>query len=239
MEDVMTYGGTTLNKFDPKSMGATVLINGAFLGLILSIGAGTVLIPEPPRGPLTANTLDLTPPKPIEKPKTKEPDELINPLINPGTPEVERSTRTAATPDTNAAAVPDPLVDTGTGSALPAAEPEVDLPPPPADPIPDLPKAKPVFKPAVNDPRYAGAFLPPYPRGLQTEGVEGAATVRVKIGTDGRVKEVISLSFTEEDFWLATQKQALNKWRFKPATEDGVPVESWREITVRFRIDQE
>jgi periplasmic protein TonB len=239
MEDVMTYGGTYLSKFDPKSMGAAVLINGAFLGLILSIGAGTVLIPDDVKSPLKIKVIDTPPPKPIEQPKTKEPDEMINPVIDPGTPEVERSTRTAATPVTHGTAVPDPIVDMGTGSALPAVEPDVDLPPPPPDPIPDIPVRKPVFKPAVNDPRFADAFLPPYPRGLQTEGVEGAVTVRIQIGTDGRVKQVISLSFTEEDFWLATQKHALRKWRFKPATEDGVPVESWREITVRFRIDQE
>ncbi|RSU21387.1 hypothetical protein CA223_08115 [Sphingomonas koreensis] len=34
----------------------------------------------------------------------------------------------------------------------------------------------------------------------------------------------------------ATRRQALARWRFKPATRDGVPVEGWKTMTLRFQI---
>jgi protein TonB len=40
--------------------------------------------------------------------------------------------------------------------------------------------------------------------------------------------------FDIAEFLAATRRQALAKWRFKPATLDGVAVESWKEMTVRF-----
>lgn len=78
---------------------------------------------------------------------------------------------------------------------------------------------------------------PDYPSAMARQGIEGVVTVRVLIGTDGRVKDVIQVSATDPDFFKATQRQALRYWRFKPATRDGVPVESWREMTVRFRLE--
>jgi periplasmic protein TonB len=45
------------------------------------------------------------------------------------------------------------------------------------------------------------------------------------------------LKASDSDFAKATEKQALNSWRFKPATRDGVPVEDWQTLTVRFDIN--
>ena len=38
-------------------------------------------------------------------------------------------------------------------------------------------------------------------------------------------------------FAKATEKQALKAWRFKPATRDGIAVEDWQTLTVRFDIN--
>lgn len=78
---------------------------------------------------------------------------------------------------------------------------------------------------------------PDYPTSLARQEIEGAVTVRMLIGTDGRVKEVQQISATEPDFFTATKRQALRHWRFTPATRDGVAVESWREMTVRFKLE--
>lgn len=77
---------------------------------------------------------------------------------------------------------------------------------------------------------------PDYPTSLARQEIEGYATVRVLIGTDGRVRDVQQVSATDPEFFRATQRQALRYWRFKPATRDGIPVESWREMTVRFQL---
>ncbi|RYE01614.1 MAG: TonB family protein, partial [Sphingomonadales bacterium] len=61
-------------------------------------------------------------------------------------------------------------------------------------------------------------------------------SVRVLIGTDGRVKAVEQVSATSTAFFEATKRQALGKWRFKPATRGGVPQESWKTMSVRFEL---
>lgn len=61
--------------------------------------------------------------------------------------------------------------------------------------------------------------------------------MKVLVGIDGRVKAVELVSADDPGFAEATRRQALRHWRFRPATRDGVPVESWRTMTVRFRMD--
>lgn len=86
------------------------------------------------------------------------------------------------------------------------------------------------------DARYAGDFQPPYPSQLLRTGVEGKAVIRVLIGGDGRVKQVAIVGADDPLFADAAERQALRRWRFKPATRDGAPVDSWKTMTVRFEI---
>jgi protein TonB len=104
---------------------------------------------------------------------------------------------------------------------------------PPADPPP---VAKPVRTIAMLDKRFADRFQPAYPGRELREEVEGRAKVRVLVGIDGRVKAVEDLGATSPGFFTETKRQALDKWRFKPATLDGAPVESWFTITVTFEL---
>jgi protein TonB len=101
------------------------------------------------------------------------------------------------------------------------------------DPI-EIPK--PVFRSAVRDPKFARSFQPPYPPGKLQREIEGIVKLKVLIGTDGRVRQVVILSATDSDFAEATERKALSAWRFTPATRDGVPVEDWQTLTVRFDI---
>lgn len=99
-----------------------------------------------------------------------------------------------------------------------------------------LPGPDPVFRGAQINPRYAAALQPLYPPGMIREEREGVVTVRVLVGVDGRVKALEAVRVDAPAFLEATRKQALSKWRFLPATRDGEPVESWREMTVRFEL---
>jgi protein TonB len=65
-------------------------------------------------------------------------------------------------------------------------------------------------------------------------GNPGKVTVRVLIGTDGRVKQVEPVTATSDAFFRATRDQALRRWRFRPGTRDGVPQEAWRTMSVTF-----
>ena len=97
-------------------------------------------------------------------------------------------------------------------------------------------KIEPIFKPAQVNPRYSSALQPGYPPGMIRAEREGVVMVRVLIGTDGRVKALESIKADDVQFLEATRKQAISKWQFLPATRDGTPVESWREMTVRFQL---
>jgi len=126
-----------------------------------------------------------------------------------------------------------------TGSSLDAI-PEAKFPGIPGTGMLDSkvePTPDPVLIDARPDPRYMRDFQPDYPTNLQRLQLEGSVTVRVKIGPDGRVMAVQLVSATHDDFFKVTERQALRRWRFRPATRDGQPVESWREMTVHFRIE--
>ncbi|SDC75856.1 protein TonB [Sphingomonas sp. YR710] len=99
------------------------------------------------------------------------------------------------------------------------------------------PKLDPVTRPATIDPSASGRFQPDYPPSLVRAEIEGTATVRILIGTDGQVKQVELVSATNPAFFDATRKQALRYWRFRPATTDGMPTESWRVMTVKFHLE--
>lgn len=94
-----------------------------------------------------------------------------------------------------------------------------------------------IFKAAERDARFARNFQPEYPVGMLRHEIEGNVTVRVLIGTDGRVKQVRTMRATDPDFAKVTERQALRAWRFKPATRDGTPIEEWQTLTVRFDIN--
>ncbi len=94
----------------------------------------------------------------------------------------------------------------------------------------------PVFVGPSLDPKRIRDFQPEYPGAMVRAQTEGYATVRVHIGTDGRVESVELVDTNDSAFWKVTRDQALRKWRFRPATRDGVAVPSERVMTVRFKL---
>lgn len=99
--------------------------------------------------------------------------------------------------------------------------------------------APPVLTPPGIDARYMRDFQPLYPPAERRAGRDGLVTLKVLVGIDGRVREAVQLMATSDAFWSVTERQALSRWRFKPATRDGIPVEAWRTMTVRFRMEDE
>jgi protein TonB len=160
------------------------------------------------------------PPDPKPKPKTANPvdQKLYTPPVDlPPLSDVPRLDTTTTFPD------PPPPIPSGTGT-------ERTLPPP----IP-----KPVIVGASYDPRYANALHPPYPASEIRGGNSGRVVIRVLIGADGRVKQVERVAAASDAFFAAAQKQALTKWRFKPATSDGTPIEQWKTMSLRFELQEQ
>ena len=103
--------------------------------------------------------------------------------------------------------------------------------------IVDPPIVPPVFVDAAIDARFARDLQPTYPAGERRAENEGRVVIKVLVGVDGRVKLGERVSATSDAFWQATLQRALAKWRFRPATRDGVPVEAWRTMTLRFELN--
>lgn len=203
-------------RFRPASLGAALAINGGVIAALLL--AGPELIPRRESPPITIEQI------PLEQP---EPDALPP----PDTP------RTAArSPERVDVTPPLPLPNPGQSVHVDPAPPLDEVGPGPIATATPAPTPTLRFVDASIDPRYAGDFQPEYPDVARDSGREGVVKLRVRIGTDGRVKQVERLS-GEDIFWRAASRHALARWRFIPATRGDVPEESWRVMTVRFRLD--
>ncbi|MGN7997767.1 TonB family protein [Sphingomonas sp. 22176] len=204
------------------SFGAALAINGAILaGMIFA--APNILVVKHPDTVIDTIHVDQPPPPPVDEPK---PVEKVQP-------------RTSAPP-----VAPKPLVDTNSTTTIETTTKITDTLPPiekPADSGPirtiDPPAPVPALIGATTDPRYAQDFQPEYPAQEMRAQRDGLVTLRVLIDADGRVKAVEPVSATSDAFFAVTKRQALGKWRFRPASRGGVAEESWKTMTVRFRIE--
>ncbi len=204
------------------SIGASLLVSGAIItGMIYSAPnvvralTGTVI---------EAYNVETPPPPPIDPPK----------------PQPEPKAKTATQPLPNA---PKPLIETPTKNPVETTAtiyPPINEPVKPVEPGPpvtlDPPKVVPPLVGARRDGRYAEDFQPAYPASELRAQRDGRVSVRVLVGADGRVKSVEQVSATSAAFFDATKRQALSKWRFKPATRGGVAEESWMTLSVTFEI---
>lgn len=84
-------------------------------------------------------------------------------------------------------------------------------------------------------PDYGVNPKPPYPMLARRRGEQGIVLLRVHVRADGSVAAAeikqSSGSTLLDDSALQTVRES---WRFMPARLDGVPVESWVEVPIRF-----
>lgn len=207
----------------PISMAAAIAVNGSIIAAIM-LSPLVVKAPEkdPPTTVINVRPAD-PPPLPVDPPEHDA--RTLPPIYTPQNPfdypsdKEQPQTSDEQQPDTSS------LADGKGAGELPGVETKPQDPP------------VPIFKRATRDPRYASQFQPSYPSNLIVREIEGSATIRVLIGTDGRVREAIVVSATHPDFGKAAVRQALKAWRFKPATRDGQPVEDWQSVPVSFVIN--
>jgi protein TonB len=221
--EVIMY--TRAKRFSPVGAGAALAVNGAVIAAMI-FALAPMIVKKPPYDVLKTYPVppEAPPPPPVDdtvKPRTDarvDPKPYVPPAENP-THSDNQIQGTETRPDV---VLPiDTGIGTGTGEAV---------------------VEKPVLPPligAVRDPRYARDFQPAYPAQGIRLSLEGTATVRILIGIDGRVKAVEPVRASDPMFFDATRRQALAKWRFKPATRGGVPQESWKTMSVRFELSGE
>lgn len=209
----------------PFSLAAAVAINGSIIVAVM-LSPIVAYGPKKDEGTTVVFVPHKEPPLPNKPEEAKEPPPF-EPIFTP---------RTAVTPpadpdsiktsDQQPEAASGAIAGDGKGGDAGTAEETI------VEKIPQV-----IFKKALRDMRFAKDFQPIYPPLLLVREIEGSATVRVLVGTDGRVREAQMVSATHPDFGKSAVRQALKAWRFKPATRDGTPVEDWVTIPVTFQIN--
>ena len=74
---------------------------------------------------------------------------------------------------------------------------------------------------------------PKYPAMARTMHLNGDVRMDITVAEDGHVKSVANVNGAP--LLASSAVEAVKKWRYTPATQDGKPVESTVEITIRFR----
>jgi D-alanyl-D-alanine dipeptidase len=88
--------------------------------------------------------------------------------------------------------------------------------------------------PGIKPPKAEYAPEPEYTPIAKKRNVEGTAYLSILIGEDGRVHRImfhrgVGFGLDEEAVKVA------QRWRFSPATRDGVPVAMWVNLEINFR----
>lgn len=211
-------GYRSQGRLSPAALGGVIIVHAGLGAAILSMTIVDVFRPEPP--------IIWTRNIPADPPKAKP---------EPRKPQTEKPSSRTTSPQPTIVLPPPPAIDLARNDAV--LPPSTSL----GDPlslIPPLPvEAKPpVLVQARADSRYARDFQPPYPAAMLRLQKEGDVTLKISIGADGRVLDAVLVSAADPAFFEAARQQAIARWRFLPATRDGVPVASERVMTVHFRL---
>lgn len=182
-------------------------------------------VPKPP----------IEPPKPKEKPKQKPHRDIIKPVVRP----VEKPDIVQPEPIPIEPEPPEPVPETTSQS----------------DPTPqDIQNNEPVSAGggSVNEggkrgnsgstvgATHIGGYLnnpkPPYPNRSREEGEEGSVGLEVVVTEDGRAAQVTVIKSSGYARLDRSAKHAVEKYRFKPSTRDGIPVESVYRFSITFSL---
>ena len=211
-------------QFNPAGLTAAIAINAAVVGAL--IFSAPTIIKKAPREPL--KMIDIVAPEPPPPEPVPQPPQPRAPTTP--SERIETPVPPIALPNVSGFAVADL-------PPLPPAGPSLGTDPGPLIKADPLPPPLPKLVDATFDPRYMRDVQPLYPAAERRAGREGRVTIRVLVGVDGRVKQAERVSATSDDFWQATLDRALSKWRFKPATRGGIPIEAWRTLSLTFVIE--
>lgn len=78
--------------------------------------------------------------------------------------------------------------------------------------------------------------LPPWP--FRTHEDEVALDIKIRIGSDGSVKDVVLLTPSLNVEWNSRAIAKIREWQFSPATADGRPVALWIRQTIHMRFEE-
>ncbi len=78
--------------------------------------------------------------------------------------------------------------------------------------------------------------LPPWP--FRTPDEQVNLEIKVRIDSDGSVRDVSFLTSSHDRDWDALALAKIREWKFSPATIDGHPVSLWIRQTIHLRFEE-
>lgn len=75
---------------------------------------------------------------------------------------------------------------------------------------------------------------PRYPADAVRAGTSGKVVLRILVGADGGVRDLVVEESVPEGVFDASTIEAARQWQFTPAMEDGRPVEGWVRVPVEY-----
>jgi TonB family protein len=151
-----------------------------------------------------------------------------------GAPQLDVATTATAVPPTGTtASAASPATETGT-----AVQPEV----PPVVPTPaavpasaDQSGVYAAVPPGGTQPEEIDRIVPRYPATARAAGAGGAVVIRGIVRKDGRIDDVQIIRDLPYGLGEAA-RDAVEEWRFRPATFRGEPIDVYYTVTVNFRM---
>lgn len=133
-------------------------------------------------------------------------------------------------------AAPPAVADTGSVAPPPVPEP-VQEPAPVWEPQPREPAGG-VYSavpPGGTQPEEIDRVIPRYPPAARRAGVQGPVVVRGIVRKDGRIDNVEVIQSLPHGLGEEARR-AVSRWRFRPATYRGEPIDVYYTVTVNFRL---
>ena len=120
----------------------------------------------------------------------------------------------------------------------PPAEAPPAPPAPPAAPASSTPPAPPAPPAAPAPPAPPAPLAPPrYPAEAAAAGQGGRVVMKLLVGVDGSVRDVVVEHSEPAGVFDAAAVDAARGWALTPMRKDGVPVEGWVRVPVDFQPD--
>jgi len=160
------------------------------------------------------------------------------PQLDVRTSQTSTATQTTETTATTASAEPPPpLTDTTQPQPSPEA-PQYKLPEgyPPAPHVPvDQNGVFAAVPPGGTQPEEVDRVTPRYPMAARAAGASGRVVIRGIVRRDGTIDNVEILKDLPYGLGEAA-REAVQRWRFRPATYRGDPIDVYYTVTVNFRL---
>lgn len=132
----------------------------------------------------------------------------------------------------------DTTATTTMAERTPVEEPPLPEPEPVREPEPEPERATgvyPAVPPGGTQPEELDRVVPTYPPMARRAGVQGPVVVRGIVRRDGTIDNVEVIRDLPYGLGSAA-RAAVRKWRFRPATYRGEPIDVYYTVTVNFRL---